>query len=64
MFIKHDTLVAKYIAGAGLVDEPGWVVTGVSDEDAFPGFVIKFVPVVGVNVNVARAAEDKELGQC
>ena len=40
MFIKHDTHVAKYIAGAGLVDEPGWVVTGVSDEDAdSPGFV-------------------------
>ena len=45
-----------------LVDEPGGAVTGVSNEGAFPGLVIELVPVVRVDVHIAGAAKDTELG--
>ena len=62
MFVKHDAPAAKHVVGDVLVDEPGRVVTVVSNEGAFPGLVIEFVAVVRVDVHVAGAAKDTELG--
>ena len=63
VFVKHDAPAAKHVAGDVLVDEPGMAVTGVSNGGAFPGLVIEFVAVVRVDVHVAGASKDTELGQ-
>ena len=63
VFVKQDAPAAKHVAGAVLVDEPGMAVIGVSNEGAFSGLVIELVAVVRVDVHIAGAAKDTEIGQ-